>query len=366
MKSLRMIVMGAGVLGIALFALTGCEEKTSSTTSSTAPKPDDDKTMLDPSLGRAIAASSASAVKGPRTAPTAEDGPPPSGVFTLERAEQTHAKGKPLHIEMGTTGAEPRILLTPTTDAVPKTLGFTVATMMGQRRSLPTVDMTFGLKVEKPKKKAGDAGVDLLPMPVTSKLTKVVLSAEQPGQIPPEVAQEVAKMNGSQVNWSFVPTGGISTVSIERSEKARPELEHNLVAVVETLASAALPAPKEAVGVGAAWVARSRDIYGGLDLISYRMIRVIKIDGDRITYAVESRQYASSPDMVKPGLPEGGKLVQFECTASGEFEIVRGQRLAEKGKITHTMKIGLQPPGAQPNQMMPLVLQSTVAYPIGG
>lgn len=361
MSSLRTIFVGVGMLGAFVLVSSGCEEKPKPETSSTAPKPDDEPAILDPNLGKVIAASSASAARAAQPAPDQQDGPPATGVFTPERAQAVHALGAPVSIEIGSQGSEPRVSLTPSQDEVPKRLGLTVATQMGPRRSLPTVDLSFGLKADKPKKE-GDAGA-VMPLAVTSKLDKVALSPNQPGQIPEEVEKEVVKMKGSKLSWTFAPGGGITTITLERNDKARAELEHNLVAIVEALAVASLPAPDKPVGAGAAWVARSRDTYGGLDLISYRMFRVTKVDGDQVTVAVETRQYATSPKVNKAGLPEGAELLQLECTGTGELVIERGARMAKQGTFTHSMKMGIRPPDAAQNQVMPLILQSTVTFP---
>jgi len=364
MKSLGTIAMGAGALGVVLVALWGCEDKKSKETTTATPEPDDEPAMLDPELGKVIASASAAAPP-PGAPPQNENGPPPSGVFQGKRADELHKAGKPPSVELGTPGGEPRVSLAPSKNEVPKKVTLTVATQMGAGRSLPSVDLEFALKASKPKQKEGkegDAAV-LLPLPVTSKLKKLELSSTQPGQIPKEVADEVAKLEGSKIAWSFLPGGGVGSIELERAAKARGELEHNLVAVVETLAVAALPAPKEPVGEGATWVAQSREVYGGLDMISYRMIRITKVDGDRVTYTVQTRQYASSPQITKAGLPEGGELLQFQSSGTGEFEITRGARMADKASYQHTMKMGVHPPDAPQNQVMPLVLQSSITLP---
>lgn len=362
MKSVRILIAATAALVIG--TLVACEEKPKPTPTTTAPAAEEQNPMLDPDLGKAIAASSASGAKAGPVAPVDKDAPPATGVFPADQGNATHAAGAPVHIELGTPGSEPRVSLVPTMTELPKSLGVTVATMLGPRSSLPTVDMTFGLKVDQPKgKKEADAGAEG-PIAVAAKLNKVVLSSQQPGQIPAEVATEVAHLKDSKVAWAFAPEGGATNITLERSAKARPELEHDLVAVAELVAASAIAAPKEPVGVGATWLARSRESYGGMDLISFRMYRVVKIEGDRVTLGVETRQYAVGSSFTKSGLPEGGELLQLEATATGELEIVRGHRFAERCKLTHSLRIGLRPQNAPENQIMPLMLQSTVTMPV--
>ncbi|HNZ21141.1 MAG TPA: hypothetical protein PKL24_03295 [Polyangiaceae bacterium] len=360
MNSFRTILVVAALTAIAAPICLGCEENSSKPSPSSKPKPDDETVAVDPAIGKVLAASSASPDTAP--SPTQDDGPPATGVFSPDRANATHAVNAPIHIEVGTLGSEPRIRLLPTSMDVPKSLSVTIATQLGARTSLPTVDIVLGLTAPKPKSQ-GDEAPDLA-LPVSAKISKISLSAQQPGQIPKEIADEVAKMKDSKASWSFEPNGGIRIGSIERSPKARPELEHNLVVLMETLAAASIAAPKEPVGVGATWIARSRDVYGGLDLVSYRMFKVAKIDGENVSLVVETRQYAASDDLQKPGLPEGAKLVQFESLGAGEFIVTAGHRFAESGSYSHGMKFGLRPPNAADNQLMPLILQSTVAFPI--
>ncbi len=350
----------------AAFALAsvGCEEKPAKKSTSSSKTKPDDKPVLDPKLGKIIAASSASAKAQKDQQPTRAEGtPPPTGVFTSAEAEAAHGQGKPIHVEPGTAGSAPLVSVIPTSTKLPKTITMSVSTMMGARQSFPSMDMTFQLKADKPKKTENEVG-KTQPISVMAKLTKATLSTQQPGQVPPQAIDFVSQMKGSTLGWSLLPEGGVSTLTLKRSPKMLPELEHNLVAVAETIAAASIVAPKEPLGAGAAWIARSRDTYGGLDVVSYRMYQLVKVEGEKLTISVELRQYVVGETIAKSGLPEGAEVVQFQSTGSGKFVVTRGSSFADQGKLMHTMSLGLRTSEAQPNQIMPLTFRSTVTFPV--
>jgi len=349
------------VAGIALATATGCEDKPSKPPAVTAPKAEEQSAMVDPEIAKAIgAAPAASAARADEQ--DQGSGPPQSGVFTSAQADVTHALGAPIFVEVAALGDEPRVSLKPTSYDVPKNLSFTIATMMGQRRSLPTVDLTFGFSLEKPKAPSAD-DAPATSMFALSTVTSAKLSARQPGQVPAEVGLEVAKIKDSRMRVSLESAGGLRILSIDRSEKALPELEHNLMAVAEALAASCVAVPEQPVGVGATWIARSRDAYGGVDIISYRVAKVAKIEGEVVTLTVETRQYAAGENARKAGIPEG-TLVQFESAGGGEVLLRAGQRFPSRISFTHGMKLSVRATDAFDNQVAQVFFQSTTTYPV--
>ena len=354
MALLSKTILGVGVVSFVTLAVLGCEEqKSKQPANEETAKKEDKSPVLDPNLRKVLAASSASAQQ------PAEDpnGPPKTGVFAPGRADAMQAVGAPAHIEVGSFGAEPRVDIAPTVDAIPKALPFVVATRTGARSSLPTLDIVLGLKVEKPKNKPAE-GEAPPPMMVKAKATKVSLSAQQPGQLPAGLDALVAKLADSTFSWTFGSPGGILDMGFERGKDAKPELEHVLVGVVETLQAAAVPSPGKPVGVGATWIARTRDVYGGVDAVSYRMYRVAGIEGDRLTIDVETKQYVASPTVKKAGLPEDAALVQFQSVGQGQVVLLRGHRLAEQGKMDHNMMVGIRPANTPADKLVPVILQT--------
>ena len=359
MKTPRNVLAAVGICGI-LLSFTACEDKPSKP-SATAPKASEQAAIVDPAIAEAIAAGAASEVS-PGEGAEREGGPPASGVFRREQADAVHAVGASVFLEVGTLGSEPRVSLKPMSYDVPKTLSFTVATTLGARRSMPTVDLDFGLSVVKPKEKPVD-GVPMKSMPATSKVTLARLSAQQPGQVPADVAKEIAKLKDSKIEWSFEPGGGVRISALERSAAALVELESNLTAVAEALAVSCIPAPDEPVGVGATWIARSRDVYGGLDLVSYRVAKVTKIEGDVVTVVVETRQYSAGSEHQMAGLPEG-PVVQLESVGNGEVLLHLGRRFPEKVSYIHDFVIGVMPSNATENQIAQIGRRTTTTFPV--
>jgi hypothetical protein len=284
-------------------------------------------------------------------------------VFEPGRADAIHAVGAPVHVELGSSGSEPRVPLTPEQPALPASLGFTVATRTGARNALPTVDLTLAFDVDKPKKAAGDSPPEPSVVSATGKVTRAGLATEQPGQLGAGVQGEVAKMKGSQLRIVLAPKGGVQSVSLQLAKAATPELEHVLAGAVDALVAFDVAVPAAPVGVGAAWIARNRESHSGLDVVVYRMYRVTAIEGDDVKLSVEVRLYASGPDVRKPGMPPG-TLKQMEAIGQGEFVLKKGASVAHQGSLQQRLMLGLEPQG-QPSAgalggLLPVLFQTQV------
>lgn len=343
------------------FVCAGCDKKESTPKKNIAKA--EDQPVIDPKLRKVIAASSANA-PGAATLPEDSNAPPASGIFTEQQGNAIHPQGKPIHVEMGTTGVEPRVVLQFTKPA-PKSVSFYVATMTGPTTGLPSLDMTFGWTAQAAKKsEPGDtADANLIGTSVRADLNKVALSQQQPGRIPDAAAKAILDLKNSRVQFTLLPSGGAQIQSVERSQAAGSELEHPIVAVAEAIAAGALPVPAEAVGQNATWIARSRDTFGGLDLISYRMFRIKSIDENSITYTVNVRQYSVGDKVSIPVVRDNATLVQFESSSEGEFVIDKGHSFAARGSLNYTLMIGLKTPESDDQGMRPMMLQSTIRLP---
>ena len=360
-------VFGIGICGVALL-LAACEDKKSASSASApdVPKASEQSAVVDPGIAKAIAAASDSA-SSKAAAKDNADGPPATGFFTKERADATHSVDAPPFLEVATLGSEPRVSLMAPNVEVPKTMLITVATLFpasspgSPRLSLPTIDFTFGLSVEKPKAKQPDGDL-LQPAIGTMKVTSANPSAQQPGQtqLSAEQVKEIAKLKDSKLGWTLESDVGFRVGSFERASAAQPNLEHDLLEVAEALSTACIAVPSEPVGVGATWISRSRSVFGGLDLVSYRVAKVVKVQNDAVSISVESRQYFAGDEIQKAGLSVGS-IVQFESRGEGEVLMRVGRRFPIGFSFVRAMNVVVHPDNGAENQLW-FVSRSTTTF----
>jgi len=335
---------------IALISQVGCndEKKTQNVTDSGVSKSQSQE--LDPKLGAALVASSASASPAPK-----DGAPPASGIFGPGQADKVQKSGAPLVIQMGTEGAEPRVSLASSSAPdwkTPATL--TVAIQTGPQTTTPTTGLTFGFSTESAKDKKVEDGGIAGSLKMLAKLQKVSLSATQAGPLPPNLEAELAKMKGSEIQLDL-QRGGVNDLTMSLAKSAVPDLEIILAGAGLGFFVFAVPVPDKAVGVGATWIAQGRSDYSGFDVVSYRMYQVKAIDGDSITMSVEMREYSASPVLKVAGIPEGAAMQAFESVGKGELTLRRGESVARKGE--YTQQLAATFPGAGQQQDRPLSMQ---------
>jgi hypothetical protein len=120
------------------------------------------------------------------------------------------------------------------------------------------------------------------------------------------------------------------------------DLSRLVEAAGETMFFSSVPPPPKPVGVGAVWIAGSRQPIGGIDTVVYRLYRVKSIDAQKAVLALESHDYATSGELNAPGLPPGAKLAQFDSQAVGELEVTLDDSLAQRSKITQQLQMVLR------------------------
>jgi hypothetical protein len=94
-----------------------------------------------------------------------------------------------------------------------------------------------------------------------------------------------------------------------------------------------LPYPAEPVGVGGFWMVTSRDGMMGLDLVSYRMVRVERVDGEGGVLTVATKRYAANSNFNLTGLEGKFKLEEFQSVADGTPMVAKDQPLPYKGML---------------------------------
>lgn len=321
--SFRSVVL----LGIGLWAI-GCEKDPPSNAAPSSAESAAPKTKaLDPDLAEAVAAASAGI--GAHAAPGAAGGPPPNGIFAPGAADKEIQRGQRPKITLGSDGAEPRVALRP---AQPKpgtrhetTLRLSVQSGPNQG-SLP---VDFGLTFEAQKPKGEQGEIDEIPVQVKVTSARIALSGA-----PKELETSVAKLKGAKIDYLVLPDGGTTAHRTEVPKGAEESLADMVRWLSETIALLTLPVPDKPVGKGAYWMAATRDGMTGLDLVTYRLVKVEQVEGEKVTVNVNTKRYSATSTFDMPGLPPDvpKSLVEFQAIAESSLEMTPGRGFPSGGR----------------------------------
>jgi hypothetical protein len=329
----------AWVVAVALLG-AGCDEKKTTSETARVEAGTDKYATADPKLTKALQAAAAEA--------GSDKGPPAGGFFAPGAADERHPKGKPTGIEVVSDGADPKVALG-APDALKPAYG-TAALRIGEqqgRSAKPTVDYVFAVG---PAKK-DEGGTDWLVYEI--KKAAPAPSSQQPGQLPPGMDKEIATLQGTQLRLKSTPDGRVSDIQVQLGKATRPDLEVFAESAAQDLALSTVPLPERPVGVGAQWIAESRMLLNGVDVIAYRAFQVKTITDNRVHLSVDVKSYVTSSEATLQGLPKGATLMQFDGEAQCEMEIVRGEAVARVSDIQQRMMMVFQAPGASPPEGMP-------------
>ncbi|MCA9596346.1 MAG: hypothetical protein KC776_23690 [Myxococcales bacterium] len=342
MASIRRWVWGSGLL-LALVA-AGCEEKKPSVSTPEADAGEvENAQAVDPSLAKAVAQVEKQG-GGAATTADAGDGPPESGVFAPGKADELHKKGTPPLVKLGQAGSAPREVLKVALSPGDKRKGNVELTMRSGRNVLPGIDLSLSIEAQKPK--PGEDGIPVLVKVVGAKVGDI-----QGQPAPKELSAQVSKTKGSKVEYRLLPNGAAVDPRYELAKGADENLNMVLRSLMETLTTASLVVPKEAVGAGAMWMVTSREFVGGADVVAYRLVKLDSVDKDKLSITVSAKRYAASPKLTLMGLPPGKdlSLEQFQSTADGQLEVLKGHSLPGSGTLKSTLLAALSD-GTQSDQ----------------
>jgi hypothetical protein len=356
---------------IALTMAVACEDKKAPADGARAEAgaSTDKYATADPKLEKALrAATSASAA--------ANSGPPPAGVFAAGAADVRHAKGTAEKVDLVSQGSDPRVLLAPASQAgldAMRASSFGPAVLqigmqMGPRTALPTIDLSLVLGPAK--------GDEPSPDGLIADVRRAAPAKEQLGQLPPEAAQEIASLAGTQLVVKMSSDGGPSDAQVRFGKSPPGDLQRIVLRnAAEELAFCVVPLPSKPVGVGAQWIAENRMAWSGVDVVAYRAYRVKSIQDDRLTLSVDVKAYAASKETQIQGVPKGATLEQFDAQAQGEVQLVRGEALPRRFDIQQRLAMAFQghdsekaaPPSGRPEgNMMTAQLQGQATLVRGG
>jgi hypothetical protein len=306
------LARSCSALLLSLGLLAGCgEDKKVSATDEAADAGEvaAKKAALDGKLAAAVKAA------GSAQAPAAGkqgDGPPDKGVFGPGAADKILAPGAPAKVELLGDGADPKVQLAYAPEGEQKVTAS--VTFRNQGRPL-AFDYTLNVKIDKPKDKPKDDKKADGPMRVVA----AVGAISGPPQMPKDMADQVAKLKGSEIKWQLTPDGLMSDPTYSLAKGADGGLEQLLRQLSEGLTLSTPALPQKPVGAGAYWMVTDRLSSGGIDVVRYRVFRVEKVEKDKATLSMDVRQYAAKSDI---DAGEGQKLTvdQFESLGKGKTE----------------------------------------------
>jgi hypothetical protein len=272
-----------------------------------------------------------------------QSGPPPNGVFPPGAADHELAAGDLPKLSVGSTGSAPTIQFTaPKLDK--KFNGKVVmGIQMGPRAAMPTVEIAFA--VEPAAATAGDTTTASARTTLNARVTGAKPASDQPGELPPGTDKQIAKIKGSRFRIEVSPTGAGRIAAVEPSKDMDDWLVTVVRAAGDALALAFLPYPSSPVGAGAYWMVTSRESYAGLDVISYRMVKLDKIEGESAALNITTKRYVAGGQLAFQGMPPH-HIGEFNGASTASLVVPAGDTEAVHGQSTDTLLAGVTPTNA--------------------
>lgn len=310
----------------------------------------------EPDLAKAMG--SVAAARNNPAANTA-GGPPPTGIFGPGEADKAAAKGAPAQLTLGSDGAEPRVQLGPPPKAGTKRTGtIDLATQSDPQQGAIPIQFAVTFEALKPKaeddaakpKAEGNAGA----APLTQIVVKVASARINAPGVPADLASAVSKLKGSRVEYQVAADGTAANLRTEIPKGVDPGFRDPVQALSDLLVAVALPFPNKPVGVGGYWMVTSRDSFMGLDVVTYRLVKVEKIEGTLAQLSVNTKRYAASPAFDIEGLPPDAPKVmgEFRSAGEGKIAVAVGEGLPKEGELQSMVAAALGPADAKQHPMV--------------
>jgi hypothetical protein len=277
----------------------------------------------------------AASVSAPAAKAQGDGGPPANGVFAPGAADKEIAVGQAPKLTLGSEGADPKITFVGQPKPGTKQSGTIQVVQQSQGGGLP-VEFAVTFEAQKPKTEGG-------PVPVVVRVTgaKVALSGA-----PKDLEAQVAKLKGARVDYEVQSNGAGTGYKFELAKGVGNEFSDLIRSLSETLAGITLPFPQKPIGAGGFWMATSRDGLLGLDLVTYRMVKVEKVAGNKVTLQVNTKRYSASSNFDLPGLPPDAprNLAEFRSQSEGNLELEVGKPFVTGGTQSGVLAATLQSP----------------------
>jgi hypothetical protein len=337
------------ILGLGLGLAPGCDDKQAQK------KPEIEKSDGGPPHSSGVdknIAEAVAAVAGGNGSPSAS-GPPASGVFAPGTADREIRAGDPPKLVVGGKGSGPTVqFVTGLPKSGKKLEGqVEVSVQTGPRSAMPTIDLLFSF--ESPPPNAGATEAPAGPVELVGRVLASRLAKDQPGELPPGLDQQIARARGSRVRFELGPNGTGRVAGVDVSKDFDESLGQVVRSASDGLSLAFLPYPAEPVGVGAFWMVTSRESFAGLDVVSYRMMKLDKIEGPRATITVNTKRYVAGGQLGFAGIPPH-QIVEFTGTTTGQVVVPVSSPSALVGELADAIAAGLvaqQSPQGQPGRL---------------
>lgn len=354
MKTLTMrtakVLSLAGLLSMALVACDKKEPQHDSEAADAGKPTAKSKAETDePDLAQAI---DAVADRRP-TGGAAAGGPPPNGIFGPGEADKAALKGAPATLTLGSDGAEPRVLLGPGPKPGMKRSGTAdLATQSDPQQGAIPMQFNISLETQKPKVDS-DAGAP--PITVVTKVTAAKINAPS---VPADLTAAVGKLRGSIVQYQVGPDGVAGNAHAEIPKTVDPGFRDPVQALSDLLVGITLPFPTKPVGVGAFWMVTTRDVVMGLDVVSYRLVKVEKVEGNVLSLSLNTKRYAASPAFELEGLPPDAPktMSEFRTQSEGKLTFAAGDPFPKSCEVQSA--IGAALGTADPKQRAMVQIQT--------
>jgi hypothetical protein len=360
------LVLSLAGLCLAGTSLVACDKKEAPAAGEEKPsaKADaglDDEALkgADPDLAKAMKA--AQSAQKPATAKGEAGGPPLNGIFGPGEADKAAAKGAPATFTLGADGSEPRVQLGPGLKPGTKHSGTVdIATQADPQQGAIPIQFGVSIEVNKPKAE-GEA-----PAPAGSVVVIKITSAKinAPG-VPADLATAVGKLKGSRIDYQVGADGVASHVKSEIPKGVDPSFRDPVQALTDLMVGVTMPVPSKPVGVGGFWMTTTRDVLMGLDVVSYRLVKVEKIEGTAVSLSLNTKRYAASPAFELEGLPPDAPktMAEFRSAAEGKLTLLAGEVLPKSGEIQSLIGAALGEAGARgPHAMVQVQSRATLSF----
>jgi hypothetical protein len=301
---------------------------------------------IDPDLAEAVAAASVDAPSG-KGAPQlkgAEGGPPADGVFAPGAADKELARGALPKITLGSEGAAPRQQLG--LSKTPQKLSGTIQIALQSDPRQGAIPVLLNVVLEPKKAEAGKDDKAAVSQPVSVRVTGAKIDAPN---VPKDVDEQLGKLKGAKVEYSILPSGAGAGFRFDTPKGAPEEFKDVVRSLSDALALLTIPYPDKPLGAGGFFMVTSREDLLGLDLVTYRMIKVKEVTPTGVTLDVNTKRYAANRVFDFPGLPPeiDKNLAEFQASSEGTLQYPLGALIPTQGTVNSVLaaQLGAKEPG---------------------